>query len=57
MSGGPELMMVGRADGGGGGSPGLIPYWLKLVPRARLGLEGLLPDIHVLIALFPCKKE
>jgi len=44
-------MIVGKADGGGGGSPGLSPYWLKLVPTHNPGAG--LAVIQVLLALLP----
>lgn len=51
----PELMStVGAVPAGG---PGFNPYWLKTVVRFKLGFAGLLAEIQVLVALFPCKNE
>ena len=44
----PEFKIVGAVPVGG---PTLIPYALKFVARYKL------EAIHVLFALFPCKKE
>ena len=36
---------------------GTRPYTLHVVVTFRLGLDGLLPEIHVLGSLLPCRNE